>query len=121
MHDRCHTYSRRARRRRGGADRTPGVSNMQQDATQQGASSFKLSQRFAVIIANPVSGFFLNNAQRFSETLFFLRKHGWRAELWYTEAPGDGQRLAQKAVEQGADVVIAAGGDGTINEIIQVL
>src|SRR5579884_3945647 len=94
---------------------------MQQDATQQGASSFKLSQRFAVIIANPVSGFFLNNAQRFSETLFFLRKHGWRAELWYTEAPGDGQRLAQKAVEQGADVVIAAGGDGTINEIIQVL
>src|SRR5579884_2628940 len=94
---------------------------MQQDATEQGASSRDLSQSFAVIIANPVSGFFLHHAHRFSETLFFLRKHGWHVELWYTEAPGDGQRLAQKAVEQGADVVIAAGGDGTINEIIQAL
>jgi YegS/Rv2252/BmrU family lipid kinase len=76
---------------------------------------------FAVIIANPVSGFWHLHASRLHETLAFLREHGWRAELWHTRGPGDGGVLARKAVEQGADMVIAAGGDGTINDIIQGL
>ena len=38
-----------------------------------------------------------------------------------TRAPGDGQRLAAQAVADGCDLVIAAGGDGTINEVINGL
>ncbi len=75
----------------------------------------------AIIIANPNSGYLPHHPNRLQEALTYLRKHGWHADLWYTSQRGDGQRLAQKAVEQGATVVVAAGGDGTINEIIQGL
>src|SRR5436305_9324712 len=77
----------------------------------------------AVIIANPASGnvgFSLHN-RHFDETLAFLRAQGWKAELWYTQSAGDGEELARKAVKQQVNLVIAAGGDGTINEIIQGL
>ena len=77
----------------------------------------------AVIIANPTSGngSFPHQTRRFDETLAFLRDHGWNVELWYTQSAGDGERLARKAVKQQVNLVIAAGGDGTINEIIQEL
>jgi YegS/Rv2252/BmrU family lipid kinase len=75
----------------------------------------------AVIIANPVSGVLPVQAHRLHETLTFLQSHGWQVELWYTQAPGDGSNLARKAVDQGMDIVIAAGGDGSINDIIQGL
>jgi diacylglycerol kinase (ATP) len=93
------------------------------DTTNTDSHNLDSSHIFAVIIANPTSGsgVFPHNAHHLHETLSFLRSHGWRAELCYTQGPGHAQRLARKAVEQKADVVIAAGGDGTINEIIQAL
>jgi diacylglycerol kinase (ATP) len=47
---------------------------------------------------------------------------GWAETLWFEtteDEPGTGQ--AKEAIEQGADVVIAAGGDGTIRAVAQVL
>jgi diacylglycerol kinase (ATP) len=38
--------------------------------------------------------------------------------LKLTSAPGDARRLAMEAVNEGFDVVVAAGGDGTINEVL---
>lgn len=76
--------------------------------------------RSAIIIANPHSGF-LPHGHRLKEALEYLQRHEWRAELQYTKEPGDGTRLAQEAVKQRVTMVIAAGGDGTINEIIQGL
>ena len=35
-----------------------------------------------------------------------------------TRQPGDGRRLAAEAVRRGCDLVVAAGGDGTINEVL---
>jgi diacylglycerol kinase (ATP) len=35
-----------------------------------------------------------------------------------TTAPGDARRLAAEAVTDGFDVIVAAGGDGTVNEVL---
>ncbi|GAC1397642.1 MAG: diacylglycerol kinase family lipid kinase [Chloroflexota bacterium] len=54
-------------------------------------------------------------------TVASLRRQGWVVEVHTTEHPGHGTTLARAAVAAGCDVVIAAGGDGTINDIIQAL
>ena len=46
-----------------------------------------------------------------------VRKQGHQVVVWPTWEAGDGVRLAQLAVHQGADVVVAGGGDGTVNEV----
>ena len=38
--------------------------------------------------------------------------------IYVTEGPGDATRKARLAVDEGYDVVISAGGDGTANEIV---
>jgi len=76
----------------------------------------------AIIIANPVSGSFIQHyAHKLDETLTFLRQRGWKVDLQITKAAGEAQQLAHEAVAQHADLVIAAGGDGTIHDIIQEL
>lgn len=94
---------------------------METHRTEAGSASSEPTRISAVIIANPASGTFPHHTQHYHETLTFLQQQGWQVELWYTQAAGDARRIAQQAVEQGVNVVIAAGGDGTINEIIQAL
>lgn len=45
------------------------------------------------------------------------QEYGWSLELLQTEQVGDATRLAQDAVRARCDMVLAAGGDGTVNEI----
>jgi YegS/Rv2252/BmrU family lipid kinase len=40
------------------------------------------------------------------------------AKVLPTQAPGDARRLAREAAEAGARSVVAAGGDGTINDVV---
>lgn len=40
------------------------------------------------------------------------------SKVEFTSHPGDATRIAQAAAEQGFECVIAAGGDGTLNEVI---
>jgi YegS/Rv2252/BmrU family lipid kinase len=97
---------------------------IENDTTQNASSETSRSSRsqyFAVMIANPTSGSYAQHAQELEENIAFLRQSGWNVELRLMEAAGDARRLAHEAVEQKADVVIAAGGDGTINEVIQKL
>ena len=47
----------------------------------------------------------------------FLSRHGWSITLQETSKPLQATELARQAVSRGAQVVIAAGGDGTINEV----
>ncbi len=44
-----------------------------------------------------------------------------RVEIWATQGAGDARRLAQRAVAEGRTTVVAAGGDGTINEVVNGL
>ena len=46
---------------------------------------------------------------------------GWRLDVAETRAAGDATRLAAEAAQVGHSVVLAGGGDGTLNEVIQPL
>ena len=47
---------------------------------------------------------------------------GWSDfAVWLTRAPGHAVELARQAVADGADAVLAAGGDGTVNEVARGL
>jgi YegS/Rv2252/BmrU family lipid kinase len=50
-----------------------------------------------------------------------LGDHGYEYDLVLTEGPGHADQLARLAVEEGRDLVVAAGGDGTVNETINGL
>ncbi|MCS7090171.1 MAG: diacylglycerol kinase family protein [Verrucomicrobiota bacterium] len=41
-----------------------------------------------------------------------------RPVVWRTSEPGDGRRLAAEAVRKGFELLVAAGGDGTVNEVL---
>lgn len=43
------------------------------------------------------------------------------AEFMQTEAPGHGRHLARQAAEDGVELLVAVGGDGTIHEIVDGL
>lgn len=51
-----------------------------------------------------------------------FRRHldeiGSQATLKLTTAPGDARRLSAEAVTEGFETVVAAGGDGTVNEVL---
>ena len=46
-----------------------------------------------------------------------LRKHGYDAEIRYTTGPKDATRIVEE-LEDDVDLVISAGGDGTLNEVV---
>ncbi len=50
-----------------------------------------------------------------------LRRRGWSVALQLTEKPGDATTLSRAAAQAGCDVVIVAGGDGTVNEAVNGL
>lgn len=47
-----------------------------------------------------------------------IRRELGAFEEAFTAGPGDATRLAREAVQSGADFVVAMGGDGTINEVV---
>jgi YegS/Rv2252/BmrU family lipid kinase len=71
----------------------------------------------ARVILNPYAGRWLAQ-QRRGEAESAMRSAGIEFDLQVTEKPGHGQELAARAVEQGFAPIIAAGGDGTISEIV---
>lgn len=50
-----------------------------------------------------------------------LRADGHHLQLSTTERQGDAVRFAREAAREGAETVVAAGGDGTLNEVVQGL
>ena len=50
-----------------------------------------------------------------------LAERGFKYVLLMTEGPDHARKLARQAAEDGCNLVIAAGGDGTVNEVINGL
>jgi len=68
------------------------------------------------VIFNPVARG--EKARRFRRHLDAI---GAQSTLKLTARPGDARRLAAEAVGEGFEIVVAAGGDGTINEVLNGL
>ncbi len=66
-----------------------------------------------LIILNPAA-----QSDRAIRLIDRLEKVCKGAEIRVSESPGDGERIAKAAVEEGYTTIIAAGGDGTINEVV---
>jgi diacylglycerol kinase (ATP) len=93
-----------------------------QEHTQRNETIATDSPRItAIVLANPTSGSYAAHASQIEDTIAFLRDQGWDATLKLTEKREDVRRITRAAVEQKIDVVVVAGGDGTINEVIQEL
>lgn len=75
------------------------------------------------LIVNPASGGVRGEGDLalLRETAAWLSRHGLPAEVRLTTAPGDATRLAAEAVRKHMDMVVAVGGDGTLNDVIQAL
>lgn len=73
----------------------------------------------ALVIYNPVAGW--RNRRRFLDVLAALGRLGCIVTLCETTRRGDAEAFARSADPVAHDVVIAAGGDGTINEVVNGL
>lgn len=77
-------------------------------------------RRRFLVIHNPTAG--RRKARRLAEVVESLRdKHGVSVTVAATGARGDAERIAREVDSDVFDVVVAAGGDGTINEVINGL
>lgn len=76
--------------------------------------------RRLLVIHNPTAGGW-RRRRRFARVLAALGEQGCHVTVRETKARGDAERLACEAQAGAFDVVVAAGGDGTINEVINGL
>jgi len=70
----------------------------------------------AELIYNPYGGQVIVRHE-LDNVVALLSRCGWDVALRETGQPLEATELARQAVRKGAEVVIAAGGDGTVNEI----
>lgn len=76
--------------------------------------------RHVLIINNPASG--RPGAHRaVSRVAIGMRAAGWRVDIEATTHRGHATILAAQATLAGIPLVVAAGGDGTVNEVLQAL
>src|SRR5215213_8301456 len=74
----------------------------------------------ARIILNPYSGRYTGQ-RRWPEAQAALDAAGLAYELTSTERPGHARELARDAALAGYSPIIAAGGDGTVSEVVNGL
>ncbi|MGN6324532.1 diacylglycerol/lipid kinase family protein [Pseudolysinimonas sp.] len=89
------------------------------DARPHGAGPASPTGRAAAVVYNPVKV----DLDALREVVDRIAARAGRSEtLWFATTVDDpGRGPAQQAVDAGADLVIAAGGDGTIREVAEVV
>ena len=70
-----------------------------------------------LLVENPVAG---GGRSRLKEAVALFRAHGIRVDVITTAGRGDARRTARDC-PAGTDAIIVAGGDGTINEVVNGL
>ncbi len=74
--------------------------------------------RNATLIYNPFAGGLNGGAKRLERVLGILREAGHTVRAEATPGPGAAAGIARRSIEAGADLILVAGGDGTINETL---
>lgn len=74
-----------------------------------------------LIIANPISGTSADKQAIAEKARHMLARAGHSVDIALTQRPGHATELAAHAVRDGYDIVIACGGDGTVNETARAL
>jgi diacylglycerol kinase family enzyme len=78
--------------------------------------------RRAALVFNPNAGGAAGSGlERVQNAAEVLRANGIDAEVLATEGPGTAGQQAADAVQRGADLIFACGGDGTLHDVIQGL
>jgi YegS/Rv2252/BmrU family lipid kinase len=78
----------------------------------------------AAVIINPIAGLRLpgdSPERRMALARRMLARHAIEGAVWVTERAGHARELASRAVADGCDLVVAWGGDGTVNEVAVTL
>ncbi len=70
------------------------------------------------VIVNPSSGR-QNFKMKLDRLIYLLHSNKYQVSLSYTEKQNDARDFASKACQEDFDLIIAIGGDGTINEVVQ--
>ncbi|MEA3407772.1 MAG: diacylglycerol kinase family protein [Chloroflexota bacterium] len=68
------------------------------------------------LVYNPVAGRY-DAGKALQRVIDFLQAQGWEVSVSRTQGPGDATVYAREAVKEGADIVVAVGGDGTLGEV----
>jgi diacylglycerol kinase (ATP) len=76
--------------------------------------------RSLLAVVNPRAGR-PADLQRLHSALRTLEQHGWSVDIRGTLWPQHARQMAETAVRQGCEAVLAVGGDGTINEVVNGL
>ncbi|WP_142850441.1 diacylglycerol kinase family protein [Telmatospirillum sp. J64-1] len=75
--------------------------------------------RHLLVVYNPTAG--ARRQRRLQLFLEELARAGCRYELFATTQRGDAETAASTAGDRGFDLIVAAGGDGTLNEVVNGL
>lgn len=75
----------------------------------------------AFLIVNKFAGQRKKYSNALNTVVSVFEKNNWQVETVFTQFQGHATDLASEAVVSGFDMVVAAGGDGTVNEVAQGL
>lgn len=73
------------------------------------------------LIFNPHSGPKKDSSELIKKVSTAIREKGHEVSLLETKAKGHGLELAREAIKTDVDVIVAVGGDGTVNEVAKAL
>ena len=96
------------------------VARSRRAATDGSRTRRRRGAQSALLILNPRAGV-RANSREIERVVRAAAELGWRLDVVETLAAGDASLLAANAVRAGQPIVLAGGGDGTLNEVVQSL